>query len=88
MSVAEAVSVAAALGLQRAYFPQSDPASLLPGYLLGVVEKDDPKDRGRLLAYWDGPVRRRSEGAGGITPEKAALWKKLFELRGVLEGLG
>ena len=88
MSVAEAVSVAAALGLQRAYFPQSDPASLLPGYLLGVVEKDDPKDRGRLLAYWDGPVRRRSEGAGGITPEKAALWKKLFELRGVLEGVG
>jgi MoxR-like ATPase len=88
MSVAEAVSVAAALGLQRAYFPQSDPASLLPGYLLGVVEKDDPKDRGRLLAYWDGPVKRRSEGAGNLPPEKVALWKKLLDLRGVLEGLG
>ncbi len=85
MSVAEAVSVAAALGLQRAYFPQSDPAALLPGYLLGVVEKDDPKDRGRLLAYWDGPVKRRAEGNG----QNAALWKKLLDLRTVLEtGVG
>lgn len=88
MSVAEAVSVAAALGLQRAYFPQAEPAELLPGYLLGVVEKDDPKDRGRLLAYWDGPVKRRAEGAGGLPAEAAALWKKLFELRRVLEGAG
>jgi MoxR-like ATPase len=86
MSVAEAVSVASALGLQRAYFPEAEPARLLPGYLLGVVEKDDPKDRGRLLAYWDGPVKRRSEGAGGLTPERAALWRTLFELRRVLEG--
>jgi MoxR-like ATPase len=86
MSVAEAVSVASALGLQRAYFPEAEPARLLPGYLLGVVEKDDPKDRGRLLAYWDGPVKRRSEGAGGLPPERAALWRTLFELRRVLEG--
>jgi len=86
MSVAEAVSVASALGLQRAYFPEAEPARLLPGYLLGVVEKDDPKDRGRLLAYWDGPVKRRSEGAGGLTPERTALWRTLFELRRVLEG--
>lgn len=83
MSVAEAVSVASALGLQRAYFPQAEPASLLPGYLLGVVEKDDPKDRGRLLAYWDGPVKRRADGGGAA----ADLWKRLHALRTVLEGL-
>jgi MoxR-like ATPase len=79
MSTAEAVSVATSLGLQRAYFPSDrDPASLLPTHLLGVVTKDDPKDRGRLLAYWDGAVKRRADGG-------ARLWKHLFELRSVLE---
>jgi MoxR-like ATPase len=80
MSTAEAVGVATALGLEAAYFPSDrDRASSLPGYLLGVVLKDDPKDRGRLLGYWDGAVKRRAEGG-------ARLWKRLLELRGVLEG--
>jgi MoxR-like ATPase len=80
MSTAEAVGVATALGLEAAYFGRErDPASSLPGYLLGVVLKDDPKDRGRLLAYWDGAIKRRAEGG-------ARLWKRLLELRGVLEG--
>ena len=80
MSTAEAVGVATALGLEAAYFPaERDPASLVPGYLLGVVLKDDPKDRGRLLAYWDGAIKRRAEGG-------ARLWKRLHELRSVLEG--
>ena len=83
MSTAEAVSVAISLGLQAAYLPsERDLASLLPGYLLGVVLKDEPKDRGRLLAYWDGPVKRRAEAGA------ARLWKRLDELRSVLEGGG
>ena len=79
MSTAEAVSVAASLGLAAAYLPQApDPLSLLPGHLLGVVRKDDPADQARLLAYWDGAVRRRA--AGG-----ARLWRQLWEGRGALE---
>ncbi len=78
MSTAEAVTVAAAITRQGAFFPsQKDPVSLLPGYLLGVVLKDNQEDRDRLLAYWDGPVRRRGEGD--------ALWKRMYELRNVLE---
>ena len=78
MSTAEAVTVAAAITRQGAFFPaQKDPISLLPGYLLGVVLKDNPEDRDRLLAYWDGPIRRRSEDD--------ALWKRMYELRDVLE---
>ena len=79
MSTAEAVAVASSMALQATYFEtQRDPLSLVPGYLLGVVSKDDPKDRGRLLAYWDGAVRRRAE-------EGARLWKRLLELRTVLQ---
>jgi MoxR-like ATPase len=79
MSTAEAVSVASSLGLSAAYFPsERDVLSLVPGYLLGVVTKDEPKDRGRLLAYWDGPVKRRAEG-------DARLWKRLLELRSAIE---
>lgn len=79
MSTAEAVGIAAALGLNSAYFPSDrDPVSLLPGYLLGVVLKDDPKDRARLLAYWDSAIKRRAEGG-------ARLWKRLHELRSVIE---
>ncbi|MFN8609210.1 MAG: AAA family ATPase [Vulcanimicrobiota bacterium] len=79
MSTAEAVAVAGSLALQASYFEsQRDPLGLLPGYLLGTVSKDDPKDRARLLAYWDGPVRRRAE-------QGARLWKRLLELRSVLE---
>ncbi|MBI4861972.1 MAG: AAA family ATPase [Candidatus Riflebacteria bacterium] len=78
MSVAEAVSVTTACGIQSAFFPGGrDPLNLVPGYLLGVVMKDDPKDRGRLLAYWDGAVKRRAE--------TERLWKQLHELRRVLE---
>ncbi len=80
MSTAEAVGVASALGLSASYFAaDTDPASLLPGYLLGVVLKDEPRDRGKLLAYWDGPVKRRSEEGD------ARLWKQLSALRQVLE---
>lgn len=79
MSTAEAVGVATSLGLQSVFLAQgSDPLSLLPGYLLGVVQKDEPKDRARLLAYWDSAVKRRAESG-------ARLWKRLFELRRLLE---
>jgi MoxR-like ATPase len=78
MSTAEAVTVAAAITRQGAFFPaKKDPVSLLPGYLLGVVLKDNQEDRDRLLAYWDGPVRRRGEAD--------PLWKRMYELRKVLE---
>jgi MoxR-like ATPase len=80
MSTAEAVAVASSLGLANAYFPsERDLAGLLPEYLLGVVMKDEPKDRGKLLAYWDGAVKRRAEG-------EARLWKQLYERRARLEG--
>jgi len=78
MSTAEAVGVATACGLASSYFTSGrDPLTLVPGYLLGVVMKDDPKDRGRLLAYWDGAVKRRAA--------EARVWKQLLELRKVLE---
>jgi MoxR-like ATPase len=77
MSTAEAVGVATSIGLQGSYFGTHEPWQLLPGYLLGVVLKDDPKDRGRLLAYWDGAVKRRAE--------KDDLWKRLHGLRSLLE---
>lgn len=80
MSTAEAVTVAAAITRQGAFFAgQKDPVSLLPGYLLGVVLKDNQEDRHRLLAYWDGPIRRRAEAD--------ALWQRMYELRNVLEDL-
>lgn len=79
MSTAECVSVAASLGMHATYFAGTDATALVPGFLLGVVLKDDPKDRGRLLAYWDGAVKRRATEGGD------AIWGKLSELRGVLE---
>lgn len=79
MSTAEAVAVASSLGMQAAYFPSpSDVAGLIPGYLAGTVTKDDPKDRGRLLGYWDSVVKRRAEGG-------SRLWQQLYELRSTLE---
>jgi MoxR-like ATPase len=79
MSTAEAVAVASSLGLAAAYFPSDrDPARLLPDYLVGVVLKDEPRDRGKLLAYWDSAVKRRAEG-------EARLWRTLHELRARLE---
>jgi MoxR-like ATPase len=78
MSTAEAITVATAITRQGAFFPaQKDPVSLLPGYLLGVVLKDNQEDRDRVLAYWDGPIRRRGE--------RDALWKRMYDLRNVLE---
>ncbi|MEU7002152.1 AAA family ATPase [Nonomuraea sp. NPDC046570] len=77
MSTAEAVAVAGSLGLQSAYLRVTDPLSLLPGYLLGVVRKDDPDDQGKLLAYWDSTVRRRAEAG-------ARMWRRLYELRDVI----
>ena len=79
MSTAEAVAIAAAIGRQTAYFPSDiDPLSLLPGQLLGVVLKDEEADRGRLLAYWDSVVKRRAKSGD-------RSWKRLVELRSVLE---
>jgi len=79
MSTAEAVSVAASIGMSAAFLTSDrDVLGLVPGYLAGVVTKDDPKDRGRLLAYWDGVVKKRAEG-------KQRLWQTLHELRAQLE---
>ena len=87
MSTAEAVNVAASITLDAAWFPhRHDPWALLPGYLLGVVVKDDPKDRGRLLAYWDGAVRRRADPAGAHP--QAEVWRKLLAARRVIESEG
>ncbi|MBL7254255.1 ATP-binding protein [Paractinoplanes lichenicola] len=77
MSTAEAVAVAASIGLSTAYLPGPDPLSLLPGHLLGVVRKDDPADAERLLAYWDGALRRRAEAG-------SRMWRQLWEHRDVL----
>lgn len=74
MSTAEAVQVAASLGVATAYLPGGDPLDLVPGHLLGVVLKDDQADHGRLLGYWDGPVRRRAE-------DGAEMWRRLWDLR-------
>ncbi|MGW0432686.1 ATP-binding protein [Micromonospora sp. NPDC003197] len=74
MSTAEAVQVAASLGLAAAYLPGGDALDLVPGHLLGVVHKDDQNDHGRLLGYWDGPVRRRAE-------DGSPMWRRLWDLR-------
>jgi len=78
MSTAEAVGVATSLGLSAAYFTPSDPLALLPGYLLGVVRKDDPQDQARLLGYWDSTVKRRAD-------EGSETWGRLWEMRTALE---
>jgi hypothetical protein len=79
MSTAEAVAVTAAVMREAAFFPSGfDPVTRLPGHLLGVVMKDDAKDRERLLKYWDGPVKRRAEQGG-------SLWKRLHERRESIE---
>jgi MoxR-like ATPase len=78
MSTAEAVGVATSLGLEAAYMGRADPLSLLPGYLLGVVRKDDPQDQARLLGYWDSTVKRRAD-------EGSRTWGRLWDLRQALE---
>jgi MoxR-like ATPase len=80
MSTAEAVAVASSIGLASAYFAERrDALSSLPGHLLGVVRKDDAADQARLLAYWDGAVRRRAELDGG-----GRMWRQLWEHRDAL----
>lgn len=74
MSTAEAVHVAASLGVAAAYLPSGDVLDLVPGHLLGAVRKDDAADAERLLGYWDGPVRRRAE-------DGSAMWRRLWDLR-------
>jgi MoxR-like ATPase len=79
MSTAEAVSVATSLALESAYLGDGgDALSLLPGYLMGVVRKDDPQDQARLLGYWDAAVKRRA--SAGSDP-----WRRLWERRSALE---
>lgn len=79
MSTAEAVGVATSLGVESAYFAVGgDVLPLLPGYLMGVVRKDDPRDQARLLGYWDSVVKRRADAG-------AELWSRLWELRSTLE---
>jgi len=79
MSTAEAVGVASSLGLSAAFLPgDRDVLGLVPGYLAGVVTKDDAKDHGRLLAYWDGAVKKRAES-------KIRIWQTLYDLRALLE---
>jgi MoxR-like ATPase len=79
MSTAEAVGIATSLGIQAAYFqPSGDVLPLLPGYLLGVVRKDDPQDQARLLGYWDAAVKRRADAG-------AKVWGRLWELRSTIE---
>ncbi|RKN12709.1 ATP-binding protein [Streptomyces radicis] len=79
MSTAEAVAVAGSLALSAAYFPSDrDVLSLVPGHLLGVVRKDEPKDAACLQGYWDGAVRRRAE-------QGSPTWRTLWDLRHVLE---
>jgi len=80
MSTAEAVSVTTSIALSAAYFPgDRDPLTLVPGHLIGVVRKDDPADADRLLAYWDGAVRRRAQDES-----RARAWRRLWELRSAL----
>lgn len=79
MSTAEAVSVTTSIALSAAYFGDRDPLALVPGHLIGVVRKDDPADADRLLAYWDGAVRRRAQDES-----RARTWRRLWELRGAL----
>jgi hypothetical protein len=82
MSTAEAVSVTTSLALSAAYFPGGrDLLDLVPGHLIGVVRKDDPADADRLLAYWDGAVRKRAQEDAA-----AKSWRRLWELRDVLGG--
>lgn len=79
MSTSEAVAVATSLGLQATYFgvPPDRAWRLLPGYLLGVVQKDEPKYYRCLLAYWDGAVKRRAV--------HDPFWAALYDARSSLE---
>ncbi len=77
MSTAEAVQVAASLGVAAAYLPgrgRPRPPSRPPPRRR---PQGRPADHARLLGYWDGPVRRRAENG-------SAMWRRLWDLRGSL----
>jgi MoxR-like ATPase len=75
MSTAEAVAAGTSLVLQAGWFPErGGGAALMPEHLLGVVLKDEPKDRARLLAWLEGPARRRAERGDPV-------WAAIFEGR-------
>ena len=75
MSTAEAVSIACSLSRKQSYFASAkDIVRDLPGYIKGVVIKDEPKDADKILRYWDGPVLER-------TKRNERIWEQLYELR-------
>lgn len=76
MSTAEAVAISSSIALSTSYFPDGPNAlQLIPGHLLGAVRKDDDKDAGRLQAYWDAVVRRRTHH------DESGTWRTLWEAR-------
>ena len=84
MSTAEAVGVATSLGGSKprtfaGLATADDVLALLPGYLLGVVRKDDPRDQAHLLGYWDAVVKRRARSRA------SSFWTRLWELRSAIE---
>lgn len=81
MSTAETVAISQSLALASTFFPpDAGAASLIPGYLLGAVLKDDERDASRLHAYWDSAVRRRGSDGGN-----SALWRTLWDHRAELQ---
>lgn len=76
MSTAEAVAISSSIALSTSYFPQGPSAlQLVPGHLLGAVRKDDDQDAGRLQAYWDAVIRRRTH------TDDSGTWRTLWEAR-------
>ncbi|WP_027012437.1 ATP-binding protein [Corynebacterium freiburgense] len=76
MSTAEAVAISSSIALSTSYFPDGPTAlQLIPGHLLGAVRKDDDKDAGRLQAYWDAVIRRRTHN------DESGTWRTLWEAR-------
>ena len=76
MSTAEVVQVVSAVVQNHEHFPKGSAMDHVPGYLKGVVIKDDVSDLDRLLAYWDSTIKRRSESG--------PLWAALYEARNEL----
>jgi MoxR-like ATPase len=78
MSTADAIDAATSLGLHAAFFAGQDAIAGLPAILLALVLREAPQDRAKLLAYWDGPVKRRAARTRGS-------WAKLHDLRSAIE---
>ena len=76
MSTAEAVAISSSIALSTSYFPHGPSAlQLIPGHLLGAVRKDDDKDAGRVQAYGDAVIRRRTQ------TDESGTWRTLWEAR-------